>query len=60
MLDNSDHDVVLMDQMPELDGLGATRRIRRQWPDRSLRVVAMTANRAGDREACRRRGMDAS
>jgi PAS domain S-box-containing protein len=56
------YDVVLMDvQMPELDGLEATRRIRAGWPpDKRPRIVAMTANAMlEDREACLEAGMDA-
>jgi CheY-like chemotaxis protein len=55
------YDVVLMDvQMPEMDGLEATRRIIRRWsaPERP-RIVAMTANAMqGDREECIGAGMD--
>ncbi len=55
------YDVVLMDvQMPEMDGLEASRRITTKWaPDARPRIVAMTANAmAGDREMCLAAGMD--
>jgi len=55
------YDVVLMDvQMPEMDGLEASRRICARWP-RGQRptIIAMTANAMqGDREMCLEAGMD--
>jgi PAS domain S-box-containing protein len=59
-LERGTYDLVLMDvQMPELDGLEATRRIRARWPADGPRIAAMTANAmAGDRELCLAAGMD--
>ena len=55
------YDVVLMDvEMPEMDGLEASRRIHAEWPDDTRpRIIAMTANAMqGDRETCLAAGMD--
>jgi CheY-like chemotaxis protein len=51
--------VILMDvQMPEIDGLEATRQIRKMDLPQP-RIVAMTANAMqGDREICLAAGMD--
>jgi PAS domain S-box-containing protein len=60
-LEKSSYDVVLMDvQMPELDGLAATRQICQRWPVH-LRpyIIALTAEAMeGDRQRCLDAGMD--
>jgi PAS domain S-box-containing protein len=63
-LETLPYDLVLMDvQMPELDGLAATKKIRSGKSARGGRksppIVAMTANALqGDREICLAAGMD--
>ena len=60
-LERQPYDLLFTDvQMPELDGLEATRRIVARWsPEERPRIVAMTADAmAGDRERCLEAGMD--
>jgi PAS domain S-box-containing protein len=59
-LERQPYDVILMDvQMPEMDGLDATRAIRQLTKVTQPRIVAMTANAMqGDREMCIAAGMD--
>ena len=67
-LERQSYDMIFMDvQMPEMDGLEATRQIRERQKDpgtnghykKRIAIVAMTANAMqGDREKCIAAGMD--
>jgi GAF domain-containing protein/DNA-binding response OmpR family regulator len=59
-IERQKYDVILMDvQMPEMDGLDATREIRKLINTTQPHIVAMTANAMeGDREMCIAAGMN--
>ncbi len=54
------YDLILMDvRMPEMDGITATKVIRKLWPRNSPKVVAITAYAMpGDQRMCLEAGMD--
>ena len=59
-LERQDYDLVLMDiRMPEMDGITATREIRKIWPENGPKIIAIRAYALeGDREKFLNAGMD--
>lgn len=59
-LETRPYDLILMDiMMPEMDGIEATKEIRRRWPKRGPKIIAITAYAlTGDKEKCLAAGMD--
>jgi CheY-like chemotaxis protein len=59
-VEREEYDVILMDvQMPEMDGLEATREIVARWPEKHPFIIGLTANAMqGDREMCLSAGMN--
>jgi CheY-like chemotaxis protein len=59
-LEHHHYDVILMDiQMPEMDGIEATRKIRKSWLSRGIIIIAITAHALEfTREDCLKAGMD--
>lgn len=59
-LERQTYDVILMDvQMPEMDGLEATRQIVSRWKENCPYIIGLTANAMqGDREMCLQAGMN--
>ena len=59
-VNNMNIDIIFMDiQMPEMDGIEATKRIIEKWGAKKPLIVAMTANALqNDKEKCLEAGMD--
>lgn len=59
-LEHHHYDVILMDiQMPGMDGIEATKKIRECWLNRSIIIIAITAHALEfTREDCLKAGMD--
>ena len=59
-LERQTYDMVFMDvEMPVMDGITATRKIRERWPGNGPKIIAITAYALrGDRERCLDAGMD--